>query len=122
MENTPLEYDHQQPDKALEDYLHTTRYLLEGVIADQGEAFEAYLDSIAPDDAVDEMTADFMRRHYGTFQTKAEAIESVLGADYLENHSEADLWEHIETIYEVVTYANGQIFLFIPDTTGGRHG
>lgn len=74
MENSPLEYHHQQPDKALEDYLHTTRYLLEGVIADQGRESEAYLDSVAPGAQVDEMTHDFQRRYYGTFQTRREAI------------------------------------------------
>ncbi len=112
-------FEEQDP---LMDYLRTMHYGLEGIIADQGAEFEAYLDGMNPQTHVDEMLNDFQRRYYGTFQTKHEVIASVLGPSYLDNHSEADLWEHIETIYEVVWRSDGQIYLFVPDTTGGRHG
>ncbi|WP_157984008.1 hypothetical protein [Nesterenkonia muleiensis] len=121
MENNPLEYDNH-PESALDEYLTTTRYMLEGVIADQGKAFEAYLDSISPDDIVDEMAEDFMRRFVGDYSSKREAIESLMGHDCLKKYTEDELWEHIEMVYEAVYPRDGQIYLFIPDTTGGRHG
>lgn len=121
MEYNPLEYDNR-PESALDDYLATTRYMLEGIIADQGKAFEAYLDSISPDDTVDEMADDFLRRYFGDYSNKQEVIESLMGQDYLEKYTEEELWEHIQTVYEALYHPDGRIYLFVPDTRGGRRG
>ncbi|WP_120003355.1 hypothetical protein [Nesterenkonia muleiensis] len=108
-------YDHERPDDALDDYLHTTRYLLGGVISEKGNAFQAYLDSIAPEDVVDEMATGFVRRYHGCFPSKREAIQSVIGTDDLEDydHDIDELWERVESYYEVIHYADGQIYLFL---------
>lgn len=45
-------------------------------------------------------------------------FEAVLGSDYLQTNSEADLWQHIETVYQAAYGRDGQIYLFIP---GGTH-
>lgn len=121
----PSHYEYQtgfEEQDPLLDYLRTMHDGLEAAVSDQGEAFEAYLDDMDPQQHVDQMVNDFLARYYGTYQTKHEAIESVLGPEYLNNHSEAGLWEHIETIYEVIWHSDGQIYLFIPDSTGGRYG
>lgn len=122
MERKPEQHANAGNGSALDGYVSTTEYLLEGVIAEHGPAFAAYLDSIDPQDTVNEITTDFLHRYHSSHTSEIEAIESLLDNASQAKHSPDELWEHLTAIYEITHGADGRIHLFNPTTTGGHHG